>query len=524
MVNIIGAGMAGLAAAIALSERGVPCRLISSQCSERAQSVLAKGGINAALNVMGEHDSVEKHFADTMRGGVDLADPNAVWGLVSHAPDIVYWLASLGAPFARENGKFVQRCFGGQRVKRAAYAKSSTGKVLMTALIDEARKHEAAGIITRFPHHDAVAAVREAGRVTGVKIVDTYTKEMYLCPGPVILAMGGLNGLFPETTTGATQNTGTFTASLFAAGLEMADLEFIQYHPTTVPVPGKQLLVSEAARGEGGRLCIPRDGKRWYFMEELYPEMGNLMPRDVVAREIVRQGGAAYLDMTGIPGWKWESTLSDMREEIMERLGVDPARELVQVRPGIHFFMGGVWVNERHETSIPGLYAAGECACQYHGANRLGGNSLLGAIYGGGVAARSVLDGDIPAGEIKPLGPAALPAVSGLSAKKLRDILLGGLGILRSGEQIENALGLLDSWTASENLSESERDRALLGRAMLLSALARRESRGAHARTDFSEQDDEHFQKTTVCVCRGGAIDVSFRPIPERRSDYAHMP
>lgn len=526
-VNIIGAGLAGLSAAITLARSGKPCALISSQASERAQSVMAEGGINAALDVMGEHDTTAEHFSDTMKGGVFLADPNAVAGLTDSAPDIVRWLHEIGVPFQFENGHIIQRNFGGQKKKRTAYAKSSTGKAIMTALIDEARKYEAAGLIERFPHHTAVDISVCSGKCSGTVVRDVFSGKMELFPGKVILAHGGLNGFFPGQTTGTTQNTGELAAALFARGMEFADLEFIQYHPTTVQIHGKRMLISEAARGEGGRLFTERSGSRWYFMEELYPELGNLMPRDVISREMFKVihdpecGGQVYLDMTGLPQQTWKHKLSDLRAEIIDYLGVDPVEEPVAVSPGIHFFMGGIYVNEKHETSIPGVYAAGECACQYHGANRLGGNSMLGALYGGRIAAQNALTSPEPggtAGEIQEncIKEPARPS----SAYELCEILLSGLGIIRSEKEITAAIAELERKLSSP-IPETEHDRILLGKAMLMSALERRESRGAHTRSDFPQRDDEKFQCTTVACLKNGSISVEMRSIPKRRAENA---
>lgn len=527
-INIIGAGLAGLSAAITLAKSGFHCALISTQASERAQSVMAEGGINAALNTMGEQDAPEEHFSDTMKGGVFLADPNAVSGLTRSAPEIVNWLHEIGVPFQFENGHIIQRNFGGQKKKRTAYAKSSTGKVIMTALTDESRRYEAAGLIERYSHHTALDIVTSGGSCAGAVVRDVYTGEVHMFPGKVITANGGLNGFFPGQTTGTTQNTGDLAAALFTRGVEFADLEFIQYHPTTAQIQGKRMLISEAARGEGGRLFIERSGSRWYFMEELYPELGNLMPRDVVSREMYKVihdpacGDQVYLDMTGIPQQTWKHKLSDLRTEIIDYLSVDPVREPVAVSPGIHFFMGGIFVSEQHETSLPGLYAAGECACQYHGANRLGGNSMLGAIYGGRIAAQSAMAAPAVYAECPDHVPAEYEELSECSpqtAAELCDILLSGLGIIRDEGSISAAVEKLDNRVFSGELSQCERRRFQLGRAMLISALERRESRGAHTRSDFPERSDEEFRRTTIALCDHGRIVIKMRDIPERRAD-----
>ena len=512
-VIIIGAGLAGLSAAIELAKQNVGSELISPQPSERAQSVLAEGGINAALDLMGEGDSPAEHCADTLRGGCELADPRAVRSLTDHAPELVRSLSALGVPFQMEGERLVQRNFGGQKKKRTAYAKSSTGKAIMTALIDEARKYEASGLIRRWPHHTLEDLFAEGGACAGVSVRDTYRDMELRFSGPVILACGGLNGLFPGRTTGTTQNTGDAAALAFARGAVFGNLEMLQYHPTTVAISGKRLLVSEAARGEGGRLFTVEKGRRRYFMEEKYPELGNLMPRDVISREMALLDGPAWLDLTGLPRATWAKRLPDLRAELRHYLNLDPAKEPVPVSPGIHFFMGGILVDRFHRTSLENLFAAGECACQYHGANRLGGNSLLGALYGGIAAARSAAEA-AEEGEPEARGFAAARQETPGFSPRLGDILSGGLGILREETTLTNALDSLDALSA-ESLTERERLRLALGRAMLLSALARRESRGAHTRTDFPERDDGQFRKTTAAAMGDGTIAISFIPISE---------
>ena len=524
-VNIIGAGLAGLSAAFTLARMGIICRLISPMPSERAQSVMAEGGINASLDTMGENDSPEQHFEDTMRGGVYLADPDSVWELCSKAPETVRMLCSLGAALRTENGKPVLRNFGGQKKKRTAYAKSSTGKILMTALIDAVRHYEAVGLVKRYPHHRLYSLDIRNGECFGVTVHDLYNKCKISMAGSVILASGGMNSLFPGMTTGSAVNTGDVTALAFVCGAEIANPEFIQYHPTTFPITGKRCLVSEAARGEGGRLFTLRNSKRWYFMEEKYPELGNLMPRDVVSREIelVKNNnecdGHVYLDLTEINKSVWENKLSDLREECIRYTGRDPAADPVEVSPGIHYFMGGICVDKSHRTNITRLYAAGECACQYHGANRLGGNSMLGAVFGGqtaAVTASSEIAADIisvektvPDENLEIMQPAAVP-------EKAAALLRDSLGIFRSREKLENAVQKIQPLIDSEK-NTLQKNRMILGKAVLLGALYRKESRGAHTRTDYPDRDDVNFRRTTIAVFDGREISISYRNIPEKR-------
>lgn len=569
-VNIIGAGLAGLSVALTLAKRKIPSRLLSVQQSERAQSNLAEGGINAALDVMGEADTVEEHFADTMNGGCDLAEPAMVRGLVEAAPEIVRELERLGVPFHRENGHIVQRNFGGQKKKRTAYAKSSTGKVLTVAMIDAVRKYEAEGLVERFAHHrfegiciakdrEEVVSALDCGQdapvgrgdngsewnrtnriCTGVQVFDEYTKQSMLFDGPVVMCCGGMNGMFYGNTTGTTANTGSAAALLFSQGVAFANLEFLQYHPTTVRISGKRLLISEAARGEGGRLFVFRGGKEQYFMEELYGERGNLMPRDVVSREMTKLDEQAYLDLRGLSEEVWTEKLSDLREEIEHYLGMDPAKEPVPVSPGIHYFMGGIRVDAAHRTNVAGLYAAGECACAYHGANRLGGNSLLGAVYGGRVAATTAarelqkwresaaLQGVFGAVSLYSAveRKSADGACGGMEVQaeaamesEMEQALLSGLSVLRTAEGLEAALSVIRQLgdASSENMSEEMTARLRLAEAFCQSALARKESRGAHTRLDFPDTA-EAFHRTTVARFDGETIQISFAKIPQTAS------
>lgn len=531
---IIGAGAAGLSAALELAGRGQASVLISDLPAERAQSVMAEGGINAAFP--SETDSPELHAKETLRAGRELADPEAVRGLTEAAPTLIKRLFAAGMAFTLdETGKPEVRAFGGQSVKRTFYAAANTGKQLMYTLIDQVRRYEAEGLITRWSGWLFLRLLQREGQAYGCEVIHGITQERRSLFGNVIVASGGLNGLFGNAT-GSVRNTGAVTASLFADGVAFANGEFIQYHPTTVQLRGKSMLITEAVRGEGGKLFVWRDGKPYYFMREKYPELGDLMPRDVISREEwawMQRGKQVYLDMRHLPEAVREKKLKGVMEDCRQFLSLDPAREPIPVAPGIHYFMGGIWTDAHHRTSVAHLYAAGECACQYHGANRLGGNSLLGALYGGFVAARSSMeDGAAPrrkadwAEEPQASGPAEQtvgPAgcfVDGML--RLRKTLRTGLGIVRSEAGLQQALdeleGLLESaaQTRDETASLWENQAlfqsCLLGKAMLLSAQARKESRGAHVRSDYPAEDPA-YQKQTIAMYHTGTIRVRFRGI-----------
>ncbi len=512
-VNIVGAGLAGLSAALELSKRGIACNLISSQPSERAQSVLAEGGINAALNTMGEDDTVAEHFYDTMKGGCFLEAESSVKNLTDGAPVVVEELLRLGTPFCCEEGRIMLRNFGGQKKKRTAYAKSSTGKMIMTAMIDAVRKYEAAGLVTRYPRHVLVNICAEDGKLKYIDVKDMFGGSVIRFFGETILCTGGLNGLFDGLTTGSILNTANAAALALGAGAELANLEFVQYHPTTVRITGKRMLISEAARGEGGRLFIMKSGKPWYFMEEKYPELGNLMPRDVVSREMffVKRDadceGEVMLDMRELDDAVWENKLSDLRNEIISYMHIDPKAEPVPVSPGIHYFMGGIRVDDAHRTNLDGLFAAGEAACKYHGANRLGGNSMLGAVFGGMTAAKTASGSECcTRAEIvdeKYGGDEATFAVS----KRIGEALTEGMGIVRTAETLSSAQKMLEELLDGD-LSRIDSLRVTLGLAMVRSAELRKESRGAHYRSDFPKTDDSQ-RLHSVAKIKNGQLTIA---------------
>lgn len=512
-INILGSGLAGLSMAINLARKNIKSNLISNLSSERSQSVLAEGGINACLNVMGESDTIEEHFNDTIKGGCYIEDEKNVWQLVSNAPIIVNELIRLGVPFNFEDGHIIQRNFGGQKKKRTAYAKSSTGKMIVTALVDEARKYEALGLINRYSHHECVDIDIINNELKGIIVKDNYTKKYYYFEGKVILACGGLNGFFDGHVTGSTSNNANISAIAFSKGLEFRNLEFIQYHPTTVDIKTKRLLVSEAARGEGGRLFVYKGDERYYFMEDRH-ELKNLAPRDVISREeyfILNDDtykNQIYLDLTSIPKKTWENKLSDLRLEIIDYLNLDSIKEPIPISPGIHFFMGGIKVDINHKTNIKNLYAIGEAASIYHGANRLGGNSMLGAICGGLICAKNIaLENDDVKSSIKEIEYKEILS-KGIINDKIVDILISSMGIARNEDILLDGISKLDSLD-DDMLNDLEHKKILFAKAIIKSALERKESRGAHYRTDYPNSL-ESFKKVSISKFINDDIDIRF--------------
>lgn len=533
---IIGDGAAGLSAAWTLAKKGLPSVIAAPMPSERAQSVMAEGGINAALDDMGEGDTAALHGEETYKAGRFLADRKAIEGLTEAAPGIVRELYRLGMSFnLTPEGKIAQRPFGGQTKRRTAFASSSTGKQLMHTLTREVLRWEAEGLIKRMMGWRFLRLVKKGESACGVILYNEEGSELRYVPAAgVIIAAGGMNGLFGNAT-GSVLNTGAVEASLFADGVPFANGEFIQYHPTTVHLHGKNMLITEAVRGEGGRLYVLKEGKPYYFMEVKYPQLGNLMPRDVVAREEwswMKEGYQVYLDMSFLGQDVYENKLQSVISDCLRFLVLDPRKEPIPVEPGIHYFMGGLYVDRGHRTKVSHLYAAGESACQYHGANRLGGNSLLGAMYGGRTAAETAaLEGAAPEGTCpsewttldfyRPKN--APPMHVGERTQALRKILRSSLGIERNEKDMNEALSALQllrqetvegHWDEEAPLDVNAlfSARCRLGEALLRSALGRKESRGAHLRSDYPGEREE-YRKTTVAVFDGKEIHVSLEDI-----------
>lgn len=530
-VLIIGSGLSGLTCAIELAAKGIRSTLVSPYPSERAQSVMAAGGINAAL---GSDDSPAQHAEDTLKSGGDVAGAEAVSGLCAAAPEILRWLESLGVVFTRnENGEVALRAFGGQSRNRTAYAGASTGKQIMTALIREARKYECSDMITRMLLRQFHSALIRDGKCYGALLYNEKTLKMEtVYADAVVIATGGQNLLFGKTT-GSTQCDGYVAAKLYEQGAKLKNLEFIQYHPTTIETPQKRMLISEAARGEGGRLYYMENGRRVYFTEDLYGERGNLMPRDIVSKCIYDAPSQVYLDIAFLGKKRIHERLYEIAEVCRKYAGLDVTKESIPVYPSVHFFMGGLAVDGTHKTSIENLYAVGECASRYHGANRLGGNSLLAAIYGGKVAAKAI--GDLEKTDSVPDFSTYISeqeeALRKLFASKSRfsavyirneiaKLMNDCLGITRTQEKLTEGIESVDYYLhigdklmydpdVSAYVGYSLRPMLLLARGILTSALSRKETRGAHIRQDFPDRS-EAYGYCSICSYQDGVHHISY--------------
>ena len=530
---IIGSGIAGLSCAISLAEKGIKSVVASPFPPERSQSVMAAGGINA-VELTGGPDSVEMHIQDTLAGGRYIAGRNAVTSLCKAAPSIVEQLERRGTVFTRDaDGSVSRRAFGGQSYPRTCYCGASTGKQIVTAHVMECRKYEALGLIERRTWTDFHSALIRDGVCCGALLFNESGFELYPeYADALVIAAGGQNALFGKTT-GSMACDGYTAGKLFMQGAELKNLEFIQYHPTTMETPQKRMLISEAARGEGGRLFYEDNGRRVYFLEDKYGEKGNLMPRDIVSREIESAGRQVYLDVSFLGSDIIMDRIPEIYELCMKYRGIDITREPVPVSPSVHFFMGGLAVDLNHETNIRNLYAAGECASIYHGANRLGGNSLLAAIYGGQKAAESVAGRDImdthhsfdsyvqdeTAKLMSDLGSESrfpVMYIRDMAAQNLKE----DLGIVRNEKRLRKGIEDVDFYldiadkinydsSVLPYFNYSLTGILTLARAVLVSADARHESRGAHFRSDYPEENRE-LQAASVISYDNGAYRVRY--------------
>jgi succinate dehydrogenase / fumarate reductase flavoprotein subunit len=588
-IIVVGGGLAGLMATIRIAESGVPVELFSIVPVKRSHSVCAQGGINAAKNQKGEGDTTQKHFDDTIYGGDFLANQSLVKRMCEAAPGIIDLLDRMGVTFNRTpEGLLDYRRFGGTLYHRTAFAGATTGQQLLYALDEQVRRHESEGKVTKREGWTFLSAViDDAGVGRGICAMDLRSMEVKtFAADAVIFCTGGIGAIFGRSTNSVVC-TGSAQSALFQQGVDYANGEFIQVHPTAIPGEDKLRLMSESARGEGGRVWVPQNptdkrpaksippAERFYFLEEWYPKYGNLVPRDIATRAIHRivyqeklgiQGQAAvYLDVTHIPREILDRKLEGILEIYEKFLGVDPREEPMKVFPAMHYTMGGIWVNgEDQATNVPGIYAAGECEYQYHGANRLGANSLVSCIFGGGIAgsavvkyARNLNEGAdstnssvfARAQKRQEEKNQALLAQQGSENpitiwKELGEIMTEHVTVTRINKDLEVAYGKLGELQARYkkiNLSDRTRwsnqtlnftreleNMLLLARVITTGALYRNESRGAHYKPEFPDRDDASWLKTTRAKWVNGDIqlnyeqvDVSQIPPRPRRYDAA---
>jgi succinate dehydrogenase / fumarate reductase flavoprotein subunit len=582
-IIVVGGGLAGLAAVIKIAEAGGTVDLFSIVPVKRSHSVCAQGGINAAKNLKGEGDTTDQHFDDTIYGGDFLANQTPVKAMCEAAPAIIDLLDRMGVPFNRTpEGLLDFRRFGGTLYHRTAFAGATTGQQLLYALDEQVRRYEAEGKVKKYEGWEFLSAIIDSkGVARGITALDLRSMELRAFPADAIIMATGGNGALFGKSTNSVACTGSAQAALYQQGAYYANGEFIQVHPTCIPGEDKLRLMSESARGEGGRVWVPRtagdprpvkqipESERWYFLEEWYPKYGNLVPRDVATRaihKVVYEHGLGldgqpmvYLDLTHIDRETLNRKLEGILEIYEKFVGDDPRDVPMKIFPGMHYTMGGLWVDFNQMTNIPGIFAAGECEYQYHGANRLGANSLVSCIFGGFVSGPNALRyaKNLPAAEGDGGAAAELTRQTEINHKLISNegtenpfklwrelgqtmtehatVIRYNKGLKLADQKIVDLLArykkvnLADKsqWAnTSFAFARQLKNMLELSRVVVQGALLRDESRGAHYKPDFPDRDDEKFLKTTKAAFAGeGAgprfeyedVDTQFiKPRPRR--------
>ena len=575
-IIVVGGGLAGLMATIKAAEAGTNVKLFSIVPVKRSHSVCAQGGINGAVNTKGEGDSPWEHFDDTVYGGDFLANQPPVKAMCDAAPSIIHLLDRMGVMFNRTpEGLLDFRRFGGTQHHRTAYAGATTGQQLLYALDEQVRRFEVEGLVSKYEGWEFLGAVLDDDNTCrGIVAQNLTTMEIEsFRSDAVIMATGGPGIIFGKSTNSMI-NTGSAASIVYQQGAYYANGEFIQIHPTAIPGDDKLRLMSESARGEGGRVWTYKDGKPWYFLEEKYPAYGNLVPRDIATREIfdvcVRQKlgingeNMVYLDLSHKDPKELDIKLGGIIEIYEKFMGDDPRKLPMKIFPAVHYSMGGLWVDYDQMTNIPGLFAAGECDYSMHGGNRLGANSLLSAIYGGMVAgpkaveyiqgletsaedlSSSVFDAYVKKEEEK---WADIMKMDGnenayVLHKELGEWMTDNVTVVRYNDKLlktDEKIQELAERYRNININDTAKwsnqgavftrqlhNMLQLARVITLGAYNRNESRGAHYKPDFPERNDEEWLKTTMAKHAGDFeapkfhyedVDVSL--IAPRKRDYS---
>src|SRR6476646_9534061 len=424
-VIVVGGGLAGLAVCVKLAELGVAVDLFSMVPVKRSHSVCAQGGINACNEIARQQGYSEyMHFDETALGGDFLADQPPLLEMTNWAPKIIDLLDRMGVPFNRTpEGQRDLRLFGGSLFKRTFFAGATTGQQLLYALDEQTRRWEAEGRVTKYEFWEFLWPVIHDGSCVGIVAQDMRTMQIKAFRADAVVMATGGNGLIFGKSTMSVICTGGAASRCYQAGAKYGNPEMIQVHPTAIPGEDKCRLISESARGEGGRIWVPRksgdtrppnsipEAERYYFLEEKYPKYGNIVPRDIATREIfevcqeglgIGGGNMVYLDLRDEVKKRGRAAILHKLEGILEIyekfVGTDPLDEPMKIFPAVHYTMGGLWAGFKKDektggpkrgdpsnmmTNIPGLYAIGEASFAYHGANRLGANSLLSCIFDG---------------------------------------------------------------------------------------------------------------------------------------------
>lgn len=573
-VIVVGGGLAGLSATMKLAENGCRVKLVSVTKVKRSHSVCAQGGINAAINNKGEDDSPIIHAYDTIKGGDFLANQPPILEMCLSGPSIIYMMDRFGCPFNRTGeGNLDFRRFGGTLYNRTAFCGASTGQQLLYALDEQVRRQEVKGMVEKFENHEFMRLIMDGqGKARGIVILDYYNMRFRVLKGDAVVIATGGPGLIYKKSTNSTFCTGAANARLYMQGMKYANGEFIQIHPTAIPGADKLRLMSESARGEGGRVWVYGDssktiktaegktiscgktGEPWYFLEELYPAFGNLVPRDIAARlilQICEMGmgvdgkDQVYLDITHLPDDK-KKKLESILEMYEKFTGEDPRQRPMRIYPAVHYSMGGAWVDWpaaddpdrwsrfRQMTNIPGCFNIGESDYQFHGANRLGANSLLSCIFSGLVAGHEVpryistlsssfrdtpsslfeenlkKEEDFKRDLMNRTGPEnvfklheelADHMVKNVTVRRNNPDLKKTMEIIKTVKERFNHISLDDrSDCCNQPYIFASQFSAMLELAAIITkgALLRNEFRGAHYKPEFPNRDDEQWLKTTI--------------------------
>lgn len=590
-VAVVGGGLAGLMTAMKLAEAGCKVKLFSLVPVKRSHSVCAQGGINGAVNLRGEGDSPYLHFEDTITGGDFLNHQPPVMRMTERAPAIIYLLDRMGVPFNRTSeGLLSFRRFGGTLKHRTAYAGATTGQQLLYALDEQVRRWETMNMVEKYESWEFLGFAKDAGGVCrGVVAQNLRTMEIEGFAADAVVICTGGNGLIFGRSTNSIINTGSPVSICYQQGVHYGNPEMVQIHPTAIPGEDKCRLISESVRGEGGRLWTPRnpdderrpesipEEDRWYFCEELDPVYGNLLSRDLVSFAIycvcrmdkgIKKRQQVYLDITQLHesrgGPYTRDIINDKLEGVLEIyekfMREDPITTPMRIYPAVHYTMGGLWVDyeKGHDTAldidsprnqmtnIPGLFAAGECDYQYHGANRLGANALLSCLFAGELVAQGVQsyfknipeagdDMNTIVAEATRERQAEYDGLKRSNGKEnpyrlhseLAETMWNGCGIWRTQKDLIAARGKLDDLATRAQQCELLDDsgwsnqavpftRAVVhmieqAKAIVGGAIVRDESRGAHFKMDTPDRDDEKWLCTTKATWtpNGPTFDLS---------------